>query len=161
MSRSERGVVPVDPDIDLHVPAQRSERAFDPVLLGVIALGGVLGAEVRFGIDRLLPPPVAGWPWATWLINVAGSLLLGVLMGVLGELRRPHHLARPFLGVGVLGGFTTFSTAMAEVVHLLDAGRPGVGLLYLVGTAVPALLASALGVAAVRLAVRRRRAVRA
>jgi len=81
-------------------------------------------------------------------------------MGLLGELRRPHRLARPFLGVGVLGGFTTFSTAMAGVPELLDAGRPALALLYLVGTAVPALVAAAVGAGLVRLAARRRPGVR-
>ena len=140
----------VDPDVDLHVPAQRQERALDPALLAAIAAGGVLGAEARFALEWILATPDGGWPWATWLINVVGSLLLGVLMGVLGRLRRPHRLARPFLGVGVLGGFTTFSTAMAEVPRLLGAGRPALALLYLVGTALTALAAAAAGLWAVR-----------
>src|SRR3954471_1889321 len=140
----------VDPDVDLHVPAQRQERALDPAVLAAIALGGVLGAEARYGLGRLLDSPAAGWPWATWLFNVVGSLLLGVLMGVLGGLRRPHRLARPFLGVGLLGGFTTFSTAMVEVQQLLGAGRPGLALVYLGGTAVTALMAAAAGLWVVR-----------
>jgi fluoride exporter len=135
----------VDPDVDLHVPAQRQERALDPALLAAIAVGGVLGAEARYALGRLLESSAAGWPWATWLINVVGSLLLGVLMGVTAAQRRPHRLARPFLGVGVLGGFTTFSTAMVEVPGLLGAGRPGLALLYLV-----AVLAAAAGLRAVR-----------
>src|SRR4051794_4571781 len=104
----------VDPDVDLHDPAQRQERALDPTLLAAIAVGGLVGAEARYALERLLDAPAGGWPWATWLINVVGSLLLGILMGVLGGVRRPPRLARPFLGVGVLGGFTTFSTAMVE-----------------------------------------------
>jgi len=150
----------VDPDVDLHVPAQRQERALDPAVLSTIAVGGVLGAEARYALGRLLDSPDGGWPWATWLINVVGSLLLGVLMGVLDGLPRPHRLARPFLGVGVLGGFTTFSTAMGDVPRLLGAGRPGLALLYLVGTALTALPAAAAGLWAVR-GVRGRRGVRA
>jgi fluoride exporter len=140
----------VDPDVDLHDPVQRRERALDPALLAAVALGGVLGAEVRYALERLVDSPPDGWPWATFATNVVGSLLLGVLMGVLGRLRRPHRLARPFLGVGVLGGFTTFSTAMGDVPGLLTAGRPGLALLYLAGTALSALAAAAAGLWAVR-----------
>jgi fluoride exporter len=137
----------VDPDVDLHVPEQ---RAVDAALLAVIALGGVLGAEGRYAVARLLDSPAGGWPWDTWLVNVTGSFLIGVLMAVLAGMRRPSRLLRPFLGVGVLGGFTTFSTAMVEVPGLLAAGRPGLALLYLAGTALTALLATALGVRLVR-----------
>jgi CrcB protein len=58
---------------------------------------------------------------------------------------------RPFLGVGLLGGWTTFSTAMVDDVQLLRAGHPVGAVLYLVGTAVGALLAAAVGASAVRL----------
>jgi CrcB protein len=132
----------VDPDVDLHVPEQ---RAVDAALLGAVAAGGVLGAEARYAVARLWDSPVGGWPWDTWLVNVSGCFLIGVLMGVLTAVRRPHRLARPFLGVGVLGGFTTFSTAMVQVPALLGAGRPGLALLYLAGTAASALVATAAG----------------
>ena len=137
----------VDPDVDLHVPEQ---RAVDAALLAAIAAGGVLGAETRYAVGRLLDTPIGGWPWDTWLVNVTGSFLLGVLMAVLATVPRPHRLVRPFLGVGVLGGFTTFSTAMVEVPDLLGAGRPALALAYLAGTAVSALLATALGTWLVR-----------
>jgi CrcB protein len=137
----------VDPDVDLHVPAQRT---VDAALLAAISAGGVLGAEARYAVARLLDSPVGGWPWDTWLTNVSGSFLIGVLMALLATLHRPHRLVRPFVGVGVLGGYTTFSTAMVELPDLLGAGRPGLALLYLVGTAVSALLATAAGVWLVR-----------
>jgi fluoride exporter len=137
----------VDPDVDLHVPEQ---RAVDAALLAAVAVGGVLGAETRYAVGRLLDTPIGGWPWDTWLVNVTGSFLLGVLMAVLATVPRPHRLVRPFLGVGVLGGFTTFSTAMVGVPDLLGAGRPALALAYLAGTAVSALLATALGTWLVR-----------
>ncbi|HEY0401933.1 MAG TPA: CrcB family protein [Blastococcus sp.] len=145
----------IDPDVDLRVPAQRRQRAFDPAVLGVIAAGGVLGAEARYALERAVPSAAGDWPVATFVINVAGSLLIGVLMVVVTELRTPHRLVRPFLGVGILGGFTTFSTAVVEVVALQRAGEPVLGLAYLVGTALSALLAVALGVAATRRAAGR------
>jgi fluoride exporter len=150
--------VAVDPDVDLHVPAQRRTRALDPAVLAVIALGGIAGTEARFALERAFPAADGAWPVTTFAINLAGSFLLGALMVVLTELlTSPHRLLRPFLGVGVLGGFTTFSTAMVEVPDLLRAGRPGFALLYLVGSAVGALLAAALGVLLARAVGGRRR----
>src|SRR4051795_11715150 len=144
----------VDPDVDLHIPEQ---RAVDAALLAAVAVGGVLGAETRYAVGRLLDIPIGGWPWDTWLVNVSGSFLIGVLMAVLATVRRPRRLVRPFLGVGVLGGFTTFSTAMVEVPELLGDGRPDLALLYLVGSAVGALIAVALGVVLARAVGGRRR----
>ena len=146
----------IDPDVDLAVPTQRRELAGHPLdVLGVIAVGGVVGAEARYGIGVALPHGIGGWPWATLLINVSGCLLIGVLMVVITELVRPHRLARPFLGVGVLGGYTTFSTYTVDVLSLAEAGRPGPALAYFVLTPVVALLACAAGAGATRLAARR------
>jgi len=142
----------VDPDVDLNVTAQRAQRTFGPAVLGVIAAGGVAGSEARYALTLWVGSPAGAWPVATWWINLTGSFLLGALMVVLTELTSPHRLLRPFLGTGVLGGYTTFSTAMVEVPELLQAGRPAVAVLYLVGTAAAALLAAALGSTAVRAA---------
>jgi CrcB protein len=141
---------PVDPDVDLHDPAQRATRALDPAVLLAVALGGVLGSEARYALGRAVPHAAGAWPTSTFLINVSGSLLLGALMVVLTELTSPHRLLRPLLGVGVLGGWTTFSTAMVDVQQLVRAGHPLVAGGYLVGTAAAALLATALGAWAVR-----------
>jgi fluoride exporter len=159
VSTSERAA-PVDPDVDLHVAAQRRTRALDPAVLAVIALGGVAGTEARFALERWLPAGHGDWPLTTFAINLGGSFLLGALMVVLTELTAAHPLLRPFLGVGVLGGFTTFSTAMVEVPQLLGAGRPALALAYLMGSAIGALLAAALGVALARAVGARRRRVR-
>ena len=141
----------VDPDVDLHDPAQRRRPAVEPAVLGAIAAGGILGSEARYALGLAVPHAAGSWPTATFVINISGSLVLGALMVVLTELTSPHRLLRPFLGVGVLGGWTTFSTAMVDVEQLVRAGRPVVAVAYLVGTAVAALLAAALGSAAVRL----------
>jgi fluoride exporter len=146
---------PVDPDVDLHDAAQRTPREVDSALLGAIAAGGVLGSEARYALGRALPHGAGSWPLATFLINVSGCLLIGVLMVVLTEVVRPHRLARPFLGVGVLGGWTTFSTAMVDVVALARAGRPLPAAAYLLGTALAALLAVVLGSSVTRALTRR------
>jgi CrcB protein len=120
-------------------------------VLAVIAAGGVLGAEARYAVGVLLPHTGDAWPWSTLLINVSGCLLIGVLMVVIIELRAVHRLVRPFLGVGLLGGYTTFSTATVEALTLLTAGRPGAAAGYLVATPTLAVLGCAGGVVATRL----------
>ena len=147
---------PVDPDVDLHDPAEGREWARHRVVLPVIAAGGMLGAAARHLAEVTWSAGDGAVPWATLAINVTGCLLLGVLMVLVVEAGDAHPLVRPFLGVGVLGGFTTFSTYTGEVAVLLADGHPARALGYLLGTVVAALAAVTLGVATTRGAVRRR-----
>jgi fluoride exporter len=104
--------------------------------VAVVSAGGVLGALARYGIAVGWPHQPGAFPWATWAVNVSGCFLIGVLSAVLQ--RRPAHpLVRPFLGVGVLGGYTTFSTAAVETLQ----SRPAVALAYLAATLTGALVA--------------------
>ncbi|SBT42284.1 CrcB protein [Micromonospora auratinigra] len=134
----------VDPDVDLRVPADRRELAAHPAaVLGTIAAGGALGALARAGVQTAFPHPPAGFGWATFGVNVTGCLLIGALMAVLTA-RPAGPLVRPFLGVGVLGGFTTFSTYVVDVRQAVAAGAPGTALAYLAATvllALPAVVA--------------------
>jgi CrcB protein len=132
----------VDPDVDLSDAAQRAElrpRAWD--VLAAVAAGGVLGAEARYGVAEALPHRPGGFPWSTVLINASGCLLIGVLMVLLLELTSPHRLLRPFLGVGVLGGYTTYSTFAVDVRQLIAAQQPGQALGYVAVTVVACLAA--------------------
>lgn len=148
---------PIDSDVDLRVPAQRRELARHHVpVLGVIALGGGLGALARYGLATALPAPPGQFPWATFAANVSGCLLIGVLMVLVTDVWAAHRLVRPFLGVGFLGGFTTFSTYAVEIHGLLRPGSVGVAFLYLAGTLAGAMVAVLAGVRVTRLAVRRR-----
>ncbi|MEU1390514.1 MULTISPECIES: CrcB family protein [unclassified Nonomuraea] len=136
----------VDPDVDLHVPAQRGELARAPVATpAVIAAGGVLGALARYAVLTAFPVPPGGFAWPTLAVNVTGCLLIGLLMVAITEVWRAHPLTRPFLGVGVLGGFTTFSTSIADAHGALAAGEPRTALAYLAVTLVTALAAVFLG----------------
>jgi CrcB protein len=108
-----------------------------------ISAGGVVGALARYGLGELIHTDE--WPWSTWLVNTSGCLLIGVLMVLITDVWPGRPLLRPFLGVGVLGGYTTFSTAMVEVQQLVTAGQPGKGLLYLAATVLAALLAVTAG----------------
>lgn len=135
-----------DPDVDLRVPADRRELTARPAtVLAAIAAGGVLGALARAGLQHAVPHPPTGFAWATFTINTFGCLLIGVLMAVLGHLDGGPPLARPFLGVGVLGGFTTFSTYAVDVQQAIVVGAPGTALAYLAATVLGALVAVALG----------------
>ncbi|MET8796993.1 CrcB family protein [Nocardia sp. NPDC004568] len=143
--------LPVDPDIDLRDPSQRAELAASHgAILAVVAAGGALGALGRYGLTLCWPTPAGGFPWAVFVINVSGSFLLGVLMVVVTELRPAHPLARPFLGVGVLGGFTTFSTYANEIRALLEPDTAWIGAAYLVSTLCAAVAACALGIGLTR-----------
>jgi CrcB protein len=130
----------------------------DASIVGAVAAGGVLGALARYGLGVEFPHPRTGFPWATFGINVSGCLLIGVLVVMVTEGFAAHPLTRPFLGTGVLGGYTTFSTAMVDTQHLWNAGAAATGLAYLFGTLVAALVAATLGVLGARWLLRMRRA---
>lgn len=148
--------LPIDSDIDLHVERQRTElfRTHGAVLAAISA-GGAAGALARYGLGVAFPPGQTGFPWATFGINAAGSLLIGVLMVLVVEVWEAHRLIRPFLGVGVLGGFTTFSTYVVDVQRLVNAGAAGTALAYLAATLVAAILAAYVGLTVTRIALTR------
>ena len=113
--------------------------------LGATFLGGALGALVRAGLAEALPDPGVGWPWATFVVNVAGAALLGYWFTTL-----PHtQYRRPLLTTGFCGALTTFSTVQVEMVEMIDAGRAGLAVLYLAASVVAGLVgvqaATALG----------------
>ncbi len=131
------------PDGDPGEPRRRGELS--AALLAAVAAGGVVGALARYGLGELLPHRPGEWPWATWLTNISGCLAIGVLMVLVTEVWPDRRYLRPFLGVGVLGGYTTFSTAMVDVRQQVQAGHAGLGLLYLGGTVLVAVVAVAVG----------------
>ncbi|MGS2614968.1 fluoride efflux transporter FluC [Micromonospora sp. LZ34] len=146
----------IDPDVDLRLPGDRSELSAHPAaVLGAVSAGGVLGALARAGLQAAFPHGPAGFPWATFGVNLSGCLLIGVLMAVLGRVGGGRPLLRPFLGVGVLGGYTTFSTYAVDVHRALLAGAPATALAYLGATLVGALLAVWVGDAAADRLLRR------
>lgn len=140
--------VRVDPDVDLRLPADRSELAPNPwpVLLAVSA-GGAAGAVCRWTVEAAIPHGSGEFPWPTFGVNVTGSLLIGALMVVLTRIWPGRRLPRPLFGVGFLGGFTTFSTYVVDFWRVASAGSPPVAVAYLVGTPLAALSAVWLGTA--------------
>jgi CrcB protein len=130
-------------------------------ILAVIAVGGALGSLARWELAAALPPPATAFPWATFDANVSGCFALGVLMVFVTEVWPPSRYLRPFLGVGVLGGYTTFSTSMLDTRALLLSGRGDLAGTYVVASLACGLLAVWVGIVLVRtLIVLARRAER-
>lgn len=136
-----------------------TDRETGTPVLAAIAAGGAIGALARYGLATAWPHLPGDFPWATFVTNVSGCFLIGVLMVLITEVFTPHHLVRPFLGVGVLGGYTTFSTYAGDVEQLVAGGSPRVGLVYLAGTLLTALAAVSAARALTRWATRRFRPV--
>ena len=113
-----------------------------PRIVGVVALGGIIGSLARYGLAEAFPHGPGEFPGSTFAPNVLGWFLIGVLLARLTP--RSHPLLRPFLGTGILGGFTTFSTFAVDTEKLLH-GHVVVALVYYFGTVVAAMLAAALG----------------
>ena len=132
-------------------------RPGDAGLLGVVAAGGVVGSLGRYAGGLALPHAGGAFAWSTFLVNVSGSVAMGVLMAWIWSMDRPHPWLRPFLGVGVLGGWTTFSSFALDWHALVEAGRGGLAAAYVVGSLVVGLVAVALGLATGALAFGGRR----
>jgi CrcB protein len=133
----------VDPDVDLHIAGDRGP--LHGQVLAVVAVGGAVGSGARYGLAQAFPHGPGAFPWATFGINVSGCLLIGVLIVAVTEVWDAHPLARPFLGTGILGGFTTFSTYAVDALTLAGDGHPRRALLYGGLTLVCALAAAAAG----------------
>lgn len=119
-------------------------------LVGAVAVGGALGALARWGLGLALPTAPGTFPTTTLAINVVGCLLMGVLVVHVAEVRTVHPVVRPFLGVGVLGGFTTFSTFAVDAQTLLATGHLGTALGYLAATLLGSVGAAWLGLVLAR-----------
>ncbi|KUM32453.1 chromosome condensation protein CrcB [Arthrobacter sp. EpRS66] len=113
-----------------------------PALFVVVALCGGLGAVLRYVLDSFISSRISGIvPWGTFTINISGSLLLGFLTGLLAitDIDSAWLLA---MGTGLLGGYTTFSTASFDTLRLLRAGRTLASLVYALGTLAASVLAA-------------------
>jgi CrcB protein len=121
--------------------------------LAAIFLGGFLGAMARLGLVEALPRHAGEWPWATFAANVAGAFALGYVTTRLQERLPLSAYRRPFLGTGVCGALTTFSTMQLELLDMLDDGDGGLAAAY----AAASLAAGCLAVAAATNLVRHAR----
>lgn len=98
-------------------------------------IGGAIGAGFRYHISRVaLQQLGASFPWGTWIVNLLGGLLMGFLAGVVIRDGRAADPLMLFLGVGVLGGFTTFSAFSLEAVVMIEKGEVGMAAAYAVSS---------------------------
>jgi CrcB protein len=111
----------------------------------LVALGGGLGAAARFGVSLAIPARGDAWPLATFLINVSGSLAIGILAGWLSTRGQAGEQWRLFLGVGVLGGFTTFSAYSLETLRMIERNDWLGASTYSIGSVLAGLVAVAIG----------------
>ena len=117
-----------------------------PLLFIGTALAGGVGAALRFFLDGLLRAHTrATFPYGTALVNLTGSFALGVLAGIAANGWLPPELAA-VIGVGLLGGYTTFSTASIETVRLAQEGRYRAAVVNGLGVLVACTLAALLGI---------------
>ncbi|MQM27119.1 fluoride efflux transporter CrcB [Glycomyces sp. NEAU-7082] len=137
-------------------PLRTALRAVPATALAAVAAGGAIGSLARYGLLVLLPAEPGEFDLATFLANTAGGLLIGALMVLATEIAPDRRHVRPFLGVGVLGGFTTFSTYIVDIGRAVDAGAQLLAVAYAFATIAAALTAAAAGMWAARRIARRR-----
>lgn len=117
------------------VDRETTGREAQARLIAVVALGGAIGALARYAVEVALPWQSSGWPWAVFIVNILGCLAIGLATGVLADARARGAAVpqwwRPLVVTGFLGGFTTFSTYILEVVVLIESGTREAALLAL------------------------------
>ncbi len=115
--------------------------------LFLVMLGGAIGAGFRYNLGRVaLQNMGPGFPWGTWIANLLGGFLMGVLAGTLAREVDGGEPLRLFLGVGVLGGFTTFSAFSLETYNMLVRGEYLMGGAYAVSSVAGSIVMLVLGV---------------
>ncbi|HTM95154.1 MAG TPA: fluoride efflux transporter CrcB [Croceibacterium sp.] len=118
-----------------------------------VAAGGGVGAVLRYQTGRLITQmagPGSAFPWPTLTVNVVGSVLMGVLAGWLARYGQGGEQWRLLLGVGALGGFTTFSSFSLEMMLLIERGQTGIAIAYVAASVAAGLAGLWLGLVAMR-----------
>jgi CrcB protein len=112
----------------------------------LVALGGAIGSAARYLVGAFVANRFApDFPWGTFIVNVSGSFLIGVILSLVGGGQLPAG-ARLFLAVGVMGGYTTFSTYSNETLQLVQGGEVGAAMFNALGQVVAGFIGVYLGV---------------
>ncbi|GAA2126927.1 fluoride efflux transporter FluC [Glycomyces algeriensis] len=139
-------------------PLRQALRSVSVPALAAVAAGGAIGALARYGLTVAFPAAPGAFPVATFTANTVGGLLIGALMITVTEVAPGLGRIRPFVGVGILGGFTTFSTYILDIGRTASAGATALAVVYAFTTIAAALLAAAVAMYATRRLLVRRRA---
>jgi CrcB protein len=115
-----------------------------------ISVAGALGALSRYALQAVIDPRSGGLPWGTFVVNVSGSFLIGLIFTVTTERLSVEPWLRTALTVGFLGAYTTFSTLAFETVRLLDGGEWLAAFLNMAGSAVFGVVAVLAGIVVAR-----------
>jgi CrcB protein len=143
--QDSHGELPSDPD----VAAASLPLHLRPSALAWVFAGGVVGTSLRYVVEDLLPHDAAGWPWATFLINLFGAFVLGGLLEGLARLGDDsgwRQRARLCAGTGGCGSFTTYSTLALEAVLLSRHGHLATAIGYGIVSVVGGLVTAWLGI---------------
>jgi CrcB protein len=118
--------------------------------LAAIFIGGFIGAVARAELAEALPHTAAQWPWATFIVNIVGAFALGYFTTRLQERLPLSSYRRPFLGTGICGALTTFSTMQLELLTMLDGDHTELALAYATASVIGGFLAVAIATNLVR-----------
>ena len=111
----------------------------------LVACGGAIGASLRYGAGLLVSKPQHLFPWSTWTVNLLGCLIAGIFFAFTLKYPVLHNETRLFLMVGVLGGFTTFSSFGLETFQLLRQEQFGIAMIYVCSSLILGVLLLMLG----------------
>lgn len=118
--------------------------------LAAIFAGGFIGAIARALIAEALPHTSSQWPWATFVVNILGAFALGYFTTRLQERLPLSDYRRPFVGTGVCGALTTFSTMQVELLAMLDGDHVALAIGYATASVIGGFVAIALATNLVR-----------
>jgi len=128
-------------ELQASIPARRPHTRIQERLLLAIFVGGMAGALVRAGLEQAFPASGDGWPWATFCVNIAGTLVLAYFATLLQERLPPSTYPRPFVGTGFCGALTTFSALQIEVIKLFRNDHQALAVTYMATSVIVGLLA--------------------
>lgn len=113
----------------------------------MVGFGGAAGSVLRFAIQKILQPhSIPAFPTGTFLVNIAGCFIIGILWGITSRTDGWNEEIKLLLMTGLCGGFTTFSAFTLEGIGLLKENKAGLFLVYIAGTVILGLLATYIGI---------------
>lgn len=149
------------PPLPAGSPSAGSGARVPARVVAAVGAGAAAGSVLRYQVTTgLSGPGDEGFPWATWWVNVTGAAVLAVVATVVVERWPPTRFVRPFAGIGLCGGYTTWSTFMTETALLVRDQRPALAALYVTASVAGGLAATYAGIGLARTRLPRTRAPR-